>query len=143
ALACLHRRRARHQCLCATRLHAPESGSRRRDRSRKRRPARPGTPAPARGRRRHAAGEHALARGKILSAYLDGFEPVEPMLRARDAGLMAEVETAMARLRADIGSRAPVAEVQARVDEVAAMNNGTGPGLTVVQYAGGGGALGR
>jgi len=89
----------------------------------------------------YAAGEHALAREKILSAYLDGFEPVEPMLRARDTGLMAEVETAMARLRADIGSRAPVGEVQARVDEVAGLLDRSELVLTDDQSAGAGAAF--
>src|SRR5690606_12625686 len=69
----------------------------------------------------YAAGDRALARQKVLSAYLDGFEPVEPLVRARDARLMAEVETAMGRLRSKIGTGAPVAEVQAQASEVAAL----------------------
>lgn len=52
-----------------------------------------------------------------LSAYLDGFEPVEPLLASRDAELMGRIETAMGELRSRIGSEAPVAAVeeQARI----------------------------
>src|SRR3546814_6841250 len=37
---------------------------------------------------------------RSLSAYLDGFEPVEPLLTARDGTLMARIEEAMGGLRA-------------------------------------------
>lgn len=55
-------------------------------------------------------------RDLALSAYLDGFEPVEPLLAARDAGLMREIETAMAELRVEIGRGGPAEDVRARVD---------------------------
>jgi high-affinity iron transporter len=64
---------------------------------------------------RDRAGELALA------AYLDGFEPVESLLRARDASLVAEVEGAMGELRAAIGRGAPVADVAARVERLQAL----------------------
>ncbi|HEV2867456.1 MAG TPA: FTR1 family protein [Allosphingosinicella sp.] len=60
----------------------------------------------------HGAGELALA------AYLDGFEPVEALLGARDAGLVAEVEREMGGLRAAIGRNAPPADVAARADRL-------------------------
>jgi high-affinity iron transporter len=50
-----------------------------------------------------------------LAAYLDGFEPVEALLRARDGGLVAEVETGMGGLRAAIGRGAPADQVAERV----------------------------
>ncbi len=63
----------------------------------------------------YAAGDAATARDRFLSAYLDGFEPVEPVLAARDKALLAEVESAMIALRAKAAAGAGVAEVQARV----------------------------
>src|SRR3546814_3973255 len=54
---------------------------------------------------------------RSLSAYLDGFEPVEPVLTARDGTLMARIEEAMGGLRAaiDDGTPADVVERQAQV----------------------------
>ncbi|HEU4705205.1 MAG TPA: cytochrome c, partial [Sphingomicrobium sp.] len=46
----------------------------------------------------YEAGERERARALALSAYLDGFEPSEPLLASRDAALMARVEQAMAQL---------------------------------------------
>jgi high-affinity iron transporter len=63
-------------------------------------------------------GDRARAKELALAAYLDGFEPVEPLLRARDPGLMARVEEAMAALRGDIGSGRDVARVRGRVAEL-------------------------
>ncbi|MFZ5469773.1 MAG: FTR1 family protein [Myxococcota bacterium] len=53
-----------------------------------------------------AAGKHAKAKGALLDAYLNGLEPVEPVLRARDAGQVAALEKAFlqARLLAEEGS---------------------------------------
>lgn len=58
-------------------------------------------------------GDRQAASDLALSAYLDGFEPVEPVLAARDAGLMNRIETAMGALRASITAERPVAEVEA------------------------------
>ncbi|HEX7886039.1 MAG TPA: cytochrome c/FTR1 family iron permease [Phenylobacterium sp.] len=63
----------------------------------------------------YQAGERKRAEELALSAYLDGFEPVEPLLRARDGALMARVEGAMGELRASLNRGAPPAEVAARV----------------------------
>jgi len=57
---------------------------------------------------RDQAGELALA------AYLDGFEPVEAVLNARDASIVARVEAGMGALRAAIHDGAPVADVERR-----------------------------
>lgn len=61
----------------------------------------------------YRAGDRKAAADLALSAYLDGFEPVEPVLAARDAALMARIEGAMAKLRAAIGQGRPTSEVEA------------------------------
>ncbi|MEG3177730.1 cytochrome c/FTR1 family iron permease [Sphingomonas sp. RB3P16] len=47
-------------------------------------------------------GDLPLAKELALSAYLDGFEPVEPTLAARDAALMSRIERAMGEYRAAV-----------------------------------------
>ena len=64
----------------------------------------------------YEAGNKAEARELALSAYLDGFEPLEAVLSTRDADLLASVETGMAELRAAIGRGDPVAAVAQRVN---------------------------
>lgn len=71
----------------------------------------------------YARGDRSSATDLALSAYLDGFEPVEPLLSARDAGLMRRIETAMAELRAAIGRRAPPEEMRARAAELTRLFN--------------------
>ncbi|AQR75092.1 cytochrome c/FTR1 family iron permease [Sphingomonas sp. LM7] len=61
----------------------------------------------------YRAGDRKAAANLALSAYLDGFEPVEPVLAARDAPLMARIERAMGELRAAIGEGRPADEVKA------------------------------
>ncbi len=48
------------------------------------------------------------AKHLALSAYLDGFEPVEPVLSARDDTLMHDIERGMGEFRSSIDNRAPV-----------------------------------
>lgn len=74
----------------------------------------------------YAAGDAATARDRFLSAYLDGFEPVEPVLAARDKALLAEVETAMIALRAKAAAGAGVADVQAHVTAAEALYDRAG-----------------
>ncbi|MGD9880411.1 MAG: FTR1 family protein [Reyranella sp.] len=50
----------------------------------------------------YAAGDRKKATDLALSAYLDGFEPLEPSLKARDNALMGRIETAMIDFRAAI-----------------------------------------
>ena len=50
----------------------------------------------------YAAGDRRRAGELALSAYLDGFEPVEAVLATRDGALMASVEHAMAGFRTAI-----------------------------------------
>lgn len=64
---------------------------------------------------RDRAGELALA------AYLDGFEPLEAVLNARDGGLVAEVEREMGGIRAAIARGAPAADVEARAGRLQAL----------------------
>ncbi len=64
----------------------------------------------------YEAGNKTDARELALSAYLDGFEPLEAVLSTRDADLLASVETGMAELRAAIGRGDPVATVTEKVD---------------------------
>lgn len=49
-------------------------------------------------------GDRAAAKALALSAYLDGFEPIEPTLRGRDATLLARIEGLMGEYRAAIES---------------------------------------
>lgn len=63
----------------------------------------------------YAAGDREGARSLALSAYLDGFEPLEPALSAKDGALLAEVERAMADLRSTIAAGRPTSEVSDRI----------------------------
>jgi high-affinity iron transporter len=69
----------------------------------------------------YRAGEAGAAKELALAAYLDGFEPVEAVLSARDSGLMVRVEEAMAGLRSAIASGRPADEVAARAADVEAL----------------------
>lgn len=60
----------------------------------------------------YAKGDRRGATNLALSAYLDGFEPVEPMLSARDNALMVRIEGAMGALRAAIADGAPATTVR-------------------------------
>jgi high-affinity iron transporter len=50
----------------------------------------------------------------VLDAYLDGFEPLEPRLRARDAAATRDVETGFRDLRAAVAAAEPEGQVRAR-----------------------------
>lgn len=60
----------------------------------------------------YKVGDREGAKRLALSAYLDGFEPVEPVLSARDATLMREIEGAMGQFRSRIAEGEPVAQVE-------------------------------
>ena len=71
----------------------------------------------------YRAGNREEARELALSAYLDGFEPLEALLATRDGGLMREVEQALGQFRAGIESGANPSELQqlrARIDSLLA-----------------------
>ncbi len=63
----------------------------------------------------YEGGDRNTATRLALAAYLDGFEPVEPALSARDSGLMRQIESAMAELRAGIAGGESVKAVSDRV----------------------------
>lgn len=63
----------------------------------------------------YEAGDREAATKLALSAYLDGFEPVEPALATRDATLMGRIETEMGSLRVAIRRGEPIAAVKDRV----------------------------
>lgn len=65
--------------------------------------------------RAHESGDRRAATDLALSAYLDGFEPIEPSLGTRDAALLARIEGAMGELRARIGRDGPAEDVRAQV----------------------------
>jgi high-affinity iron transporter len=64
----------------------------------------------------YSAGDRAKAKELALSAYLDGFEPVEALLASRDSGLMRRIEGAMAEVRSAIGNSAPASVVGQRIE---------------------------
>lgn len=66
----------------------------------------------------YRSGDRRKAADLALAAYLDGFEPVEPVLAVRDAALLRGVEEAMADLRTAINRGAPVADVQAKSERI-------------------------
>ena len=63
----------------------------------------------------YRAGDRHGAEELALSAYLDGFEPLEPMLTARDATLMGHIESAMGEFRASLQQGRPADEIATRV----------------------------
>lgn len=56
-------------------------------------------------------GDAASAGRLALASYLDGFEPIEPVLAAHNASLLARVEEVMGTYRATMARGAPVDEV--------------------------------
>jgi high-affinity iron transporter len=62
----------------------------------------------------YEAGDADAAGTLALSSYLDGFEPVEALLRTRDADLLVRVENAMGEYRTRIAAGAPVADIAAQ-----------------------------
>lgn len=69
----------------------------------------------------YRAGDHQRAGELGLSAYLDGFEPIEPTLRTRDAALLARVETAMGEYRAAVTGNASPDDVAAKAAAIEAL----------------------
>ena len=69
----------------------------------------------------YRVGDRGQAKALALSAYLDGVEPVEPTLAARDRPLMREIETAMGQFRAQIGGGAPIGNLATQAKQIAAL----------------------
>tara|TARA_R110002020_G_scaffold7424_1_gene31236 strand:- start:439 stop:2364 length:1926 start_codon:yes stop_codon:yes gene_type:complete len=63
----------------------------------------------------YQAGRKDEAEALALSAYLDGFEPLEPALASRDSTLLKAIERAMGAVRVTINDDQPVAEVENRI----------------------------
>ncbi len=90
----------------------------------------------------YRAGDARKAGSLALSAYLDGFEPIEPVLAARNSRLLNRVETAMGTLRgaiqrgADVGTVADhVASVDDLLDATAA-TLASGPASKLSSFVG-------
>ena len=66
----------------------------------------------------YRAGDAKAAQTLALAAYLDGVEPIEPMLAVRDRKLLREIEAAMAQLRSNLREGAPVAQVEASAEQI-------------------------
>ena len=78
----------------------------------------------------YQAGDAKRAGTLALSAYLDGFEPVEAMLRMRNAALLAEVEGAMVTYRSRISAGAPAADVAAQAQVLNGLFDATDAALS-------------
>lgn len=66
----------------------------------------------------YRAGAVAESTEMALSAYLDGIEPIEPQLNARDGALRVQLETAMGAYRTALSRHSPLASVTARATQV-------------------------
>jgi high-affinity iron transporter len=66
----------------------------------------------------YESGNRRKATDLALAAYLDGVEPIEPALTARDKPLMIRIETAMGQVRGAISRNAPVSEVRTEIDRL-------------------------
>jgi high-affinity iron transporter len=73
--------------------------------------------------RAYAAGETTQARTLALSAYLDGVEPVEPALAARNPSLLREIETAMAGYRAQLNRNERPADIAVQAAKITLLFN--------------------
>ena len=69
----------------------------------------------------YAAGDAKQAEELALSAYLDGFEPVEAVLATRNGDLMTRVEQAMAGFRTAIARNEPRTALQRRLTDTEAL----------------------
>jgi len=66
----------------------------------------------------YRAGDRDRAKSLALSAYLDGFEPVEGVLSAKDSTLLGRVESAMGELRSSIAKGEPADAVAGRIADL-------------------------
>jgi high-affinity iron transporter len=69
----------------------------------------------------YRGGDKTKAADLALAAYLDGFEPVEPVLTAHDEALMRRVESAMSGYRGAIGQNLPAVQLEAQADRISAL----------------------
>lgn len=66
-------------------------------------------------------GDVTHAKQLALSAYLDGFEPVEPLLGASSPSLMSTIETRMGAFRGAIGQHVPTDTLTEQADALKAL----------------------
>lgn len=87
----------------------------------------------------YRAGDVAGARQAFVSAYLDGFEPYEAAIGARDAELVREVEAEMLALRQGLGAGVTADDLGARVGSLVLLldraEQGDGEGSTAFAAA--------
>lgn len=69
----------------------------------------------------YRGGDRGEARRLLVGAYLDGFEPYEAALAARDPALVRDVERAMLELREAVAGAETVADVEAAASRVEAL----------------------
>jgi|SRR5579883_792708 len=69
----------------------------------------------------YEAGDRNKATDLALSAYLDGFEPLEPTLKARDAALMVRIESAMIDFRSAIPKGESVEALREQTTRIGAL----------------------
>ncbi len=82
------------------------------------------------------SGDREAARRTLISAYLDGFEPHEAGLRARDSALVTEVESAFLALRASIESGEKIDSSAARLDSLLEKADAHPAGGALVAFVG-------
>jgi high-affinity iron transporter len=78
----------------------------------------------------YEAGNRQRAQEVAVAAYLDGFEPVEPALAARDRALLTSIEAAMSDYRASLAGRAPVDQVRAKAEAIDSLLDRANQALT-------------
>lgn len=69
----------------------------------------------------YETGDHKGAADSALAAYLDGIEPIEPVLQAREEALKQRIEIAMGELRASIRKGLPSTEIRSQSDHISAL----------------------
>lgn len=79
-------------------------------------------------------GDRDAARRALVAAYLDHFEPHEAVLRARDPGLVDQVESAFLALRAAIEAGTDARPGANRLDELLARADGRSAGGALVAF---------
>jgi len=82
----------------------------------------------------HRKGDRDGARKAALSAYLDGFEPHEPSLRARDKQLVTDIERAFLDFRAALQDAGGVERQAARLDGLLARAGESAPGGGAIAF---------
>ena len=78
-------------------------------------------------------GDREGARRAVISAYLDGFEPHEPGLRARDPALVRQIEAEFVAVRTGL-DQGDAGAAAARLDALLAKADAKGPGGGLVAF---------